>query len=337
MRQVWLPVKELLSGKHEGELVSLRGWIYRTRSSGKIAFTVIRDSTGIIQVTIVKNEVEELESFESARKALMESSVKVTGILKKDDRAPGGFEILASIFNVVDYADIYPITKDQSEVLLRDNRHLWLRSRRMTSILKIRSTVTGAIHDFFRGRGYHEFTPPIFQPNQAEGGSSLFEVKYFDKKTYLSQTWQLYAEAAIFSLEKIYDVSPTFRAEKSRTSRHICEFWMAEMEAAWMDLAEVTEIAKEELKFILARVMERNTEDLKILQRDVTKLMPSLEKPFPTITYTKALEILKDEHGMEVEWGKDLRTLEENKLMESFDTPVVVIFSCMLLSYISVF
>ncbi|MDD4308598.1 MAG: OB-fold nucleic acid binding domain-containing protein, partial [Thermoplasmata archaeon] len=220
-----------MSPAFDGKEVKIRGWIWRTRGSGKIVFPTVRDPSGVIQVTVKKGNVPDAQ-FDDALKALIESSVEIIGNIKADDRAPGGFEILATGFRVVGFAEAYPIQKDQSEEWLRENRHLWIRSRRMVAIMKIRHTVMGAIHQYFRSRGYYEFDPPILQPNQTEGGSTLFEVKYYDMTTYLSQTWQLYAEAGIFALGKIYDVAPTFRAEKSKTSRHLCEFWMAEMEAA---------------------------------------------------------------------------------------------------------
>ncbi len=319
----WIPIEEIFKGKLIEKEVEIRGWIYRTRSSGSIVFTQVRDSSEVIQATVIKGSVDESE-FDDAKRALVESSVIIKGVVKKDERAPGGFEIHAKSFKVVGFADNFPITKDQSEEYLRDNRHLWIRSRKITAMMKIRSTVSGAIHQFFRERGYYEFTPPIFQPMQSEGGATLFEVKYYDTQTYLSQSWQLYAEAAIFSLEKVYDVGPTFRAEKSKTSRHLCEFWMAEMEAAWMELEECTEVAKEEVKFIIKEVLEKNQKDLDTLERDKSKLQVSLEKPFPTITYTKALDILKEKSGLEIPWGKDLRTIEEDELMKHFDTPLIV-------------
>jgi asparaginyl-tRNA synthetase len=306
-----------------GVEVSIRGWVYRIRTVGGLIFVTLRDSSGIIQCAIKKGIVSEEES-ELADKTLIESSVKIKGLLKEDVRAPGGRELQVTGFEVVSLAEPFPITKDQSEEWLRDNRHLWLRSRRMTAIMKVRSTVTGAIHEFFRSRGYYEFTPPILQPNQCEGGSTLFEVNYYNNKIYLSQTWQLYAEAAVFALEKIYDMSPTFRAEKSKTSRHISEFWMAEMEAAWMEMEECTEVAKDEVKFIIQKVLENNREELELLERDVSKLEACLEKPWPTISYTEALRILKEKNDMEVPWGKDLRTVEEDELMRNFETPVMV-------------
>ncbi|MBT4352112.1 asparagine--tRNA ligase [archaeon] len=320
--QDFISIQEAMD-KDSGE-VSIRGWVYRERKSNKFVFIVLRDSSNIIQCVIKKGSVTD-EIFEEASKLLMESSVKFYGEIKKDERAPTGYELFVKDMEIVQIAEPFPITKDQSPEFLLDQRHLWLRFRKMTAMLKIRHTVIGAIHEFFRSNGYYEFEAPIFQPNACEGGSTLFEVKYFQDKVYLAQTWQLYAEAGIFSLEKIYNVSPTFRSEKSKTSRHLAEFWMAEMEAAWMNLEQCSEVGKDEIKFIFEKVLKENKKDLEILGRDITKLMPMVEKEYPTITYTEALKILKEKSGMDVEWGKDLRTIEEEKLMEHFDTPVVVV------------
>jgi asparaginyl-tRNA synthetase len=322
-KTTWVKVFDILKGKKTNQSVKIRGWIYRTRSSGNIVFTVIRDSSGILQATIKKGKLPD-DEFEDAKKALIESSLEVTGDVKKDERAPGGFELKVTGFKVINFAEPFPITKDQSPEFLLDNRHLWIRSQRLTAIFKIRSTIVGAIHKFFRDRGYHEFDAPILQPNQSEGGSTLFEVKYYEDKTYLSQSWQLYAEAGIFALEKIYNMGPTFRAERSKTSRHLSEFWMAEMEVAWMKLDEVTEIAKEEIRFIIREVLKNNLKELEMLECDIKKLEYMSNAEYPTITYTEALNILKEKEGMVVEWGKDLRTLEENKIMNHFKTPVVV-------------
>jgi asparaginyl-tRNA synthetase len=319
----WARIEEILDGKKTENVVNLRGWIYRTRSSGNIVFAVIRDATGILQATVKKGNLSD-EEFEDAKKALVESSIELKGDVKEDKRAPGGYELRVTRFNVVQFAEPFPIVEDQSPEFLLDQRHLWIRSQKLTSVLKIRSTVVGAIHKFFRERDYFEFDAPVLQPNQCEGGSTLFEVKYYDKKTYLAQTWQLYAEAAVFSLERIYNMGPTFRAEKSKTSRHLSEFWMAEMEAAWMDLHDITEIAKDEVKFILSDVLRNNKNDLGVLGSDIKKLQHIADSKFPTITYTEALEILNEKENMDVEWGKDLRTIEENKLLNHFDTPVVV-------------
>jgi len=319
----WIKIDEALSGKKTNKTVNIRGWIYRTRSSGNIVFAVVRDSSGILQATIKKGNLPDNE-FDDAKKALIESSLEITGVVKEDKRAPGGYELKVTGLKIINFAEPFPIVKDQSPEFLLDQRHLWIRSQKLNAMLKIRSTIVGAIHSFFRGRGYHEFDAPVLQPNQCEGGSTLFEVKYYDNKTYLSQSWQLYAEAGIFSLEKIYNMGPTFRAERSKTSRHLSEFWMAEMEAAWLDLDEITEVAKEEVKYILKEVLKHNKKELEILGQDIKKLDKISNKKFPTITYTKALEILKEKEKLSVEWGKDLRTIEEDKLMKHFDTPVVV-------------
>ncbi|MFH2106416.1 MAG: asparagine--tRNA ligase [Candidatus Micrarchaeota archaeon] len=318
-------VADVLSGKMEGKEVHLRGWIHRHRigGAGSLVFAVIRDSTGVVQVAIKKENVDE-KSFKDASEAYVESSVFLSGKAVKDARAPGGYEIQAREFETVCRGEPFPVAKDLSEEYLLDIRHLWLRSQKLTKTMQIRSTVVYAIHEFFQKRSYTLFDPPIFTPNACEGGATLFEVKYFDTKMYLTQSWQLYAEAAIFALGKIYDVAPTFRAEKSKTSRHLAEFWMAEMEAPWMELKEVTEVAKDEIKFIVEKVLEKHTEDLKFLGRDVEKLKKAISKPFPTIKYSEVLKMLKEKDNLEVAWGKDLRTIEEEKIMTHFDTPIVV-------------
>ncbi len=322
-KTTWIKISDILNNKKTDEKVKIRGWIYRTRSSGNIVFTVIRDSSGNLQATVKKGNLSD-EEFEDAKKALIESSIEITGHVKKDERAPGGFELKVTGFNVLNFAEPFPITKDQSPEFLLDKRHLWIRSQKLTSILKIRSTIVGAIHKFFRQKGYYEFDAPVLQPNQCEGGSTLFEVKYYEDKIYLSQSWQLYAEAGIFSLEKIYNMGPTFRAERSKTSRHLSEFWMAEMEAAWMELDEVIEVAKDEIRFIIQEVLKNNLRELELLQCDIKKLEYMSKAEYPTISYTKALNILKEKERMIIDWGKDLRTIEENNLMKHFKTPVVI-------------
>jgi len=302
--------------------VNLRGWVYRQRASNKFVFIVLRDESEIIQCVIPKSKRPEI--FEKTEKLTIESSVKVSGELKEDVRAPTGFEVSVSDMEIIQIADPFPITEHQSPELLYDNRHLWLRSRKLNAVLKIRHTVVGAIHEFFRSRGYYEFDAPIFQPSQSEGGSTLFEVKYFEDIMYLSQTWQLYAEAGIFSLGKIYNMGPTFRAEKSKTSRHLAEFWMAEMEAAWMTLNEVTQVAKDEIRFIVQEVLKHNKKELGILERDINLLEHYAKAEYPTIKYAEALDILNNKYQMNVPWGKDLRTKEEAKIAEYFKVPVVV-------------
>ncbi|MBR9699672.1 asparagine--tRNA ligase [Candidatus Woesearchaeota archaeon] len=303
--------------------VSVRGWVYRERGSNKLKFIVLRDSSNIIQCVISKEDVGE-EKFLIAKKVQIEASMEITGEIKEDKRAPTGYEILVSDFAVVGESDTYPITKDQSPEFLLDKRHLWIRSRKLTAVMKIRSAYVQARDEFFRKEGFTRFDAPILQPNQCEGGSTLFEVKYYKDKTYLAQSWQLYAEAAVFSLEKIYNMSPTFRAEKSKTSRHLSEFWMAEMEAAWFDLTEVTEFAKKEIKYCMKQTAERCAEEFALLNRDPKKLIKISEKKWPTIKYKEAIKILKEKAKLAIEFGKDLRTIEEDKLMEHFDTPIVV-------------
>jgi asparaginyl-tRNA synthetase len=317
----FLTIKEAMK-KGKGK-VALRGWVYRERKSNAFAFIIIRDSTDILQCVIEKKNVSP-KIWKDAEKLSMESSLELEGTIKEDKRASTGFELHVSKLNVIQFAERFPIVKDQSPEFLLDNRHLWLRSRKMVAIMKIRSTVVHAIHKFFTQKGYILFDPPIFQPIQSEGGSTLFKVDYFGDETYLSQTWQFYAEAAVFALGKVSDMAPTVRAEKSKTSRHLTEFWMAEMEAAWMKLEDVTEIAKDEIRFIIQEVLKNNKEELKLLKRDLKLLEHYAKAKYPTITYDEALKILKDKFKMKIAWGKDLRTIEEENITKHFGVPVVV-------------
>ncbi len=314
-------VTDILSEEWEGRTVEIRGWIYRTRSSGSLAFIVIRDSTGIIQVTVNKDEVSE-KDFEDAEKALIESSVAVRGTIAKDDRAPGGYEIRATDFKVVHFAEKYPITKDQSTEFLLDKRHLWIRSRKMTSVLKVRSTVFGSIHEFFRDNGYWEVQAPTLTPAMVEGGSTLFKVQYYDKEIFLTQSWQLYAEAMVMALEKIYTIAPSFRAEKFRTTRHLTEYWHAEMEIAWEGMDECIREGENLISYICHQVAVKNRPELELLERD-PEYLKSQTSPFPRMRYDEAIEMLQKK-GMDVEWGKDLRTLEERALMGEFEKPLIV-------------
>jgi asparaginyl-tRNA synthetase len=302
--------------------VAIHGWIHRERGSNKMKFIVLRDSTNIIQCVLPKDKFK--KQWSDIDKLQIEASLEIEGIIKADSRAPTGFELAVDKINIIGLSDQFPINKDLNEELLGDRRHLWIRSRKMSAILKIRSTVMQSFRDFFREQGFYEFQSPIIIPGGAEEGPTLFELKYFDKKMYLAQTWQLYAEAATYGLEKIYGIGPTFRAEKSKTSRHLTEFWMAEMEVAWIKLPELLDYAENMTKYILRKVLDKNKAELKILERDTKTLLPSLKKKFPRITYDKALKLLKEKKNLKVPWGKDLRTIEEDKLMELFDTPVFV-------------
>lgn len=317
----YISVKEAIE-KKKGK-VSLRGWVHRIAKLKDRIFITLRDSSDIIQCVVKKDAVSEKE-FAAADKLLVESSIEIEGTVREEKRAPTGFEADVSKINVVGYAEQFPITKEINEELLLDRRHLWLRSRKMTAVMKIRSTVFGAIHEYFRGKGFYEYQSPIFQAVQCEGGSTLFEVKYFDKKTYLAQTWQLYAEPAIFALEKIYCIEPAFRAEKSKTSRHLTELWMAEMEVAWANFKDIQDYGESLLKHIVKKVLDENQEELKILGRDVKKLEPTVKKQFPRITYDEALKILKEKSKIALPWGEDLRTVEEDAISKLYDTPLIV-------------
>ena len=315
----YLSIQEAIK-KGKGK-VSIRGWVYRERGSNKLKFITLRDSTNIIQCVLERTNFE--KTWEEIDSTKIETSMELHGTIKKDERAPTGYEIQVTDYRVVGTSDNFPIGKDFSTGFLSDNRHLWLRSRKMVAIMKIRSTVFGALHEYFRGLDYHEFQSPIIIPGGAEEGPTLFEIKYYKDVAFLCQTWQLYAEAAMFGLEKIYTISPSFRAEKSSTSRHLCEYWHAEMEVAWTDLPELMDLAEGMVKLCFKRVLEKNQLELEILKRDPKVLEPVIKKPFPRVTYTKVLEDLKKKK-MKVEWGKDLRTLEEEKFMDGKDVPAFV-------------
>lgn len=303
--------------------VAIRGWIYRERGSNKFRFIVLRDASNTIQCVFKREDFSEKEWGEISG-LLIESSIEVEGTIKKDKRAPTGYEIQAKKINIVGEAEDFPINEDLNEELLGDRRHLWLRSKKMNAIFKIRSAYIQAREEFFKKEGFYRFDAPVLQPTQSEGGSTVFEVNYYDTKLYLAQTWQLYGEAAIFSLEKVYNMGPTFRAEKSKTSRHLAEFWMAEAEVAWWRLPEITEFAKKEIKYCITEVAKKCEKEFEILGVDPKEIIKIAKKKWPTIKYREALKILKDKAGMKVRFGKDLRTIEEENLMKQFDTPVVV-------------
>ncbi|MBN2881051.1 asparagine--tRNA ligase [Candidatus Woesearchaeota archaeon] len=317
----FLTIKDAMT-QSSGE-VKLHGWVYRSRGSSKFRFVVLRDSTNIIQCVIDKSVVGD-DKFSIADKLQLESSIEIYGQINKEERAPSGYEIQVSDFNVVNLCKDFPINKgDETTEFLADNRHLALRSRKNVAIMKIRSTVFGAIHGFFRSEGFFEHQSPIFQSSQAEGGSTLFEVNYFGKPLYLAQTWQLHAEAMIFALEKIYCIAPSFRAERSKTSRHLTEYWHAEMEVAWSKFEDIQDYGERLIKYVFSKVLETNLEELKIIERDVSKLLPIVEKPFLKMTYDEALKILKEKCNIDVEWGKDLRTIEEEALTKLYDVPII--------------
>ena len=314
-------IKDVLSGKLTGREVELKGWIYRTRTVGGKVFVVLRDSTGVLQITITKGEVRP-EQFEAAAKALLESAVKAFGTVVQDKRAPGGYELRAMDFAVVSFAEKFPIQEDQSEEFLLDIRHLWIRSQRMAQIFRVRHTVFAAIHEYFRGQGFWEVHPPMITPAGSEGGSTLFEMDYFGRKAYLTQSWQFYAEALALAMEKVYYIGPSFRAEKSRTTRHLTEYWHAEMEEAWAGMDDVIKHAEGVIAHACQRVVEERSDEVRALGRP-PEFLKAVSPPFEHIRYDDALKALRAK-GMEVEWGKDLRTLEERALTEGKAKPVVV-------------
>ncbi len=314
-------IREVLAGKLTGREIDLKGWIHRTRTVGGKVFVVLRDATGLIQVTVTKGEVRP-DAFEGVTKALIESSMKVFGTVVKDKRAPGGYEIRAMDLRVVHFAESFPITEDVSEEFLLDVRHLWIRSQKMTQVFRVRHTVFGAVHEYFRGQGFFEVHPPMITPAGSEGGSTLFAVDYFGRKAYLTQSWQLYAEALAIAMEKLYYIGPSFRAEKSRTTRHLTEYWHAEMEQAWAGMEDVMAHAEGVISHACQRVAEERPEDVTALGRP-PEFLKAVRPPFERIRYEKALEILKAK-GIEVPWGKDLRTEEERLLTEGKTKPIFV-------------
>jgi len=314
-------IADALAGKLTGREVELRGWIYRTRTVGGKIFVVLRDATGVIQVTLTKGEVRP-DQFEAATKALIESAVKAFGTVVQDKRAPGGYELRAMDFQVVSFAEKFPISEDQSEEFLLDVRHLWVRSQRMTQIFRVRHTVVGAIHAYFRDGGFWEVQPPMITPAGSEGGSTLFEMDYFGRKAYLTQSWQLYAEALALAMEKVYYVGPSFRAEKSRTTRHLTEYWHAEMEQCWVGMDEAIKHAEGVVSHVCQRVAEERPDEVRAFGR-TPEFLRAVTPPFERIRYDDALAILKAK-GVELEWGRDLRTFEERALTEGKSKPIVV-------------
>lgn len=306
----------------EGE-VEIRGWLFNKRSSGKIVFLIIRDGTGYIQgiATLEYFSQEELNNFE---KIPIESSLIVVGDLRKEPRAPGGYELQLKKVNVISYAEEYPIQKkDHSIEFLLERRHLWIRSRKQNAILRIRSEVIKAIRDFLDSRGFTLVDAPILTPSACEGTTTLFGLDYFDLgKAYLSQSGQLYMEAACMALGKVYCFGPAFRAEKSKTRRHLTEFWMVEPEMAFWDWQDNMKLQEELVFYIVQRVLEKRKKELEILERDI-KPLEKIVPPFPRITYREAIEILK-KNGFNVEYGDDFGGDEETVISNQFDKPVFI-------------
>jgi asparaginyl-tRNA synthetase len=308
--------------KHNGKTVTLAGWVYNKRSSGKIRFVLLRDGTGITQCVFSQKDVS-LEAFELADKITQESSLYITGTVRKDDRAPGGYELIATDLKLIQMAEEYPITpKEHGTEFLMKYRHLWLRSRRQNAIIIIRSHLIKAMRDFFDNQGFILVDTPILTPAAVEGTTTLFEVDYFGEKTYLTQSGQLYNEPDAAAFNKVYCFGPTFRAEKSKTRRHLTEFWMIEPEVAFADLNDTIVLAEDFISYIIERVLTKCPEQFKILERDISKL-EKIKKPFPRITYTEAIDKLL-EAGKPVKWGDDFGGDEETVLSNLYDKPLAI-------------
>ena len=310
-------------GRHEGEKVTIKGWLHNRRSSGKIHFLILRDGTGFIQGVMSKADVGD-DLFKTADHLSQETSVIVTGTARADKRAPSGYEIDVKNLEVVGESHDYPITpKEHGVDYLLDRRHLWIRSERQQAILRVRHEIINAVRDFFNARGFILADTPIFTPAACEGTTTLFPAQYFEEQTaYLTQSGQLYNEANAMALGKVYCFGPTFRAEKSKTRRHLTEFWMVEPEMAYADLNDVMDLAEDLVVSVVARVLEKRRRELTVLERDISKL-ESVQKPFPRISYDEAVKTLQAK-GLPIEWGGDFGGPDETMLSEQYDRPVMV-------------
>ena len=305
-----------------GETVTINGWLYAKRTAGKLSFPIVRDGSGYLQCVVSKKEVSE-ETWKAVEEATQESTVRVKGAVRAEGRAPGGVELGVESFEVVAMTKDYPITpKEHGTAFLMDIRHLWLRSSQQHAILKIRSEVEEAVREFFYERDFVLIDSPILTANAAEGMSTLFETDYFGEKAYLSQSGQLYLEPAAAAFGRVYCFGPTFRAEKSKTRRHLTEFWMVEPEVAFLEFDGLQDLAEEFIECIVDRALERCKEQLKTLERDVSKL-EHVRRPFPRISYREAIELLAKK-GMPAKFGDDIGGDEETVIANSFDRPVMI-------------
>jgi len=309
--------------QYVGQTVTLRGWVYHLRSSGKVRFLVVRDGTGLAQGVLVRGNLPEAD-FQQFERLTLETSVELEGLVRAEPRAPGGYELEVTSIAPIHIAPDYPISpKEHGVAFLMDRRHLWLRSPRQQAILRIRDEVCRACRDFFHDRGFVLVDTPILTPTACEGTTSLFETDYLDRgKAYLSQSGQLYLEAAAMALGRVYCFGPTFRAEKSKTRRHLTEFWMVEAEAAFYSLEEIMELAEALVRFVVLRVLEHQEPQLRLLERDLAPLK-EVAGPFPRLSYAQALEELR-QHGKDLAWGEDLGGDEETVISQLFPRPVLV-------------
>ena len=318
-------------GKHDGQTVTIRGWLYNLRESGKLLFPIFRDGSGVIQGVVPKNAVPP-EVFDAIKGLTQESSVIVEGKVRADKRAPGGYELDVSNVQVLQRVpedDPFPVSlKEHGVDFLMDHRHLWVRTPRQAAILRVRAEIIKAARDFFDDRGFTLTDPPILTPAACEGTTTLFPVDYFDQQAYLTQSGQLYIEATAMALGKVYSFGPTFRAEKSKTRRHLTEFWMVEPEVAYATLDDLMDLAEGLISFLVQRCLEKRRADLQTIGRDVTKL-ESVKPPFPRIRYDDAVQMLEEAHAKgavenKFEWGGDFGSPDETYISSRFDKPVMV-------------
>ncbi|MGQ4911018.1 MAG: asparagine--tRNA ligase [Candidatus Thorarchaeota archaeon] len=312
----YIHIKEVLDGKHEGKQVHLRGWVHRIRKQKKMVFVLLRDTSGVVQTVIKKDVVSESE-YADAQKMLIESLVTLTGTVQADSRAEGGYEVQVSELKVLHFAEEFPITENQSIEFLNDNRHLWLRSRRLTNVLKVRDEVFRSAREYLRNEGFYETTCPMFVSTMGEEGAELFEVEYFGRKVYLTQTSQMHLEPQLFALEKVFTLAPSFRAEKSRTRKHLTEFWHLEVEEAWCD--HECNLKRQEglITHMCHAVADNMQAELKELGVDPKRLY-DVKAPFDRMTYDEAIEVCQ-KAGLDIKWGQDLRTEAEHILTDDRD------------------
>ena len=311
-------INQILIGNCKDQKVTIRGWVYRKREGKELIFLLIRDSTGVIQSTIKKSNPH----WNKAKKTTIESSLILKGTAKEDKRAPGGFEIGVESIETIGLAETFPISKDKSEEFIRDMRHLWLRSRKMNLIMRIRASVLEATHEYFKKTNYIEVSPPMFISAAVEGGSTLFGLKYFDQELYLTQSSQLYLEILMYSLENVYCIAPSFRAEKSRTIRHLTEYWHIEGEWAFADMTDLMHFEEGLMEYICQTIASRCEDELKELGANIDKLK-AVKAPFPKITYKEAIQRLKPKNPS-LDWGADLGYEDEKVLAEDFGKPFFV-------------
>ena len=318
----WIPIASVLQGELVGRTVCIRGWIYRRSVVGGKAFVRIRDSTGVIQVVVDRSRVG-ARAVKELKDIGLEASVEACGTVVEQPRAPGGYEIHADRFNIIGYSRDFPIKGGEGLEYLLDNRHLVLRSPRYARLMKIKHTILRAGREYFISNGWWEVTPPILTASACEGGATLFPVKYFERTAYLSQSAQLYLEVLIYSLEKVWSLTPSFRAEKSRTRRHLAEYWHLEAEAAWYNMDDMMRVSEELVSYIVEKTLEERRRDLEEIGRNLDTLKQAVNIPYPRIRYDEAIEILQTK-GVNIEWGADLGADEERVLAIEFEQPFFI-------------